>query len=220
MTFEQMHLMMDVLMDKTTMPWVDPMQKDVYLNLALDDWPNWLYEGFEKTARRRMEFANLVRHHTYGNGKLLKKADTPTLLRYVVGMRGEWWFYAYDDAGKVVEEKDWMPVVPMGHDELGVAYTDPDRVPTDNFPVYTEYRDASLGEVFEIHSDNVPLRVEVSYLEDFGKVDGLNDPTGSLQLPDAVCRKIVQLAAVKAQAGMMDPRYEAGSAELGIRNEN
>ncbi len=42
MSFEEMHSQMDVLMDKTTMPWLDPLQKDVYLNLALDDWPHFV----------------------------------------------------------------------------------------------------------------------------------------------------------------------------------
>lgn len=205
--------MMDVLMDKTTMPWLDPMQKDVYLNLALDDWPNWLYEGFEKTARRRTELGDLVRHYTYtSKGKILNKGEMPKL-RYVVGVRAEFWFYLSDGNGNLIEEKDIVAVEPMGHDEVGVAYLDPQRMPTDCFPFYTEYKNGEIA-VMEIHSDNAPEMVEVAYLEDFGKIDGLNNPDGSLALPDMVCRKIVQLATVKAQGGTTDPRYEVSAAEL------
>ena len=207
-----MHNQMDVLMDKTTMPWLDPMQKDVYLNLALDDWPNWLYDGFEKSARRRTELSDLVRHYKAEGKKVIDKREIAKL-RYIVGIRGQYWFYEFDENGKAVEVKDIIPIEPMSHDEIGVAYTDPQRRPTDNFPFYSEYKDGEVPTI-EIHSDNIPVFVEVSYLEDFGTINGLDDPNEKLTLPDPVCRKIVQLAAVKAQAGTMDPRYEASNAEL------
>lgn len=213
MTFEQMHTEMDVLMDKTTTPWLDPLQKDVYLNLALEDWPNWLYEGFEKNARRRTEFGDLVRHFEKENSNIISKPEI-TGLKYVVGVRAKFLFYEEDEKGGLVERHDIVPVSPMSHDELGTAYTDPHRTPTDVFPFYTEYKDTRGIPVFEVHSDNVPGMVRITYLEDFGKIDGLNSPTESLLFPDSVCMKIVQLAVVKAQSSTQDPRYETSNIEL------
>ncbi len=213
MTFEELHILMDTLLERASSPWVDPQQKDIFLNIALNDWPNWLYEsGFEKSQKRRTELGVLVKKHTFSGGSVLKKNEIPKL-RFTVGMRGYFAYYDYDANNNLIEVKDWAPISPVSHDERAEAARDPFRKPTDLFPLYIEYNSDPI-EVYEILSDNTPIKVEVSYLEDPGVIDGLNKPKERLGLPRMVCEKIAQLAVTKVLEVQGSPRYPTAANEL------
>jgi hypothetical protein len=203
MTFQEMHDTMDLELDRFQSPYFDAIEKDNFLNQALDAWMTKASERAEKTQRYRDELGGLVIARPFNSPSIL----VSDLVRYrrLLGITAD-----FDFQCGTQTIRRTVPVEPKNNDRFGVDLSSPFQIPNDQFPIYEETREVLGGRQIKILSRNAPIVVDVTYLMNPRTIDGASEPNESLidEIPKQALREIVNLAVQFAMGSTGDARIQ------------
>lgn len=190
---------------------VDFDEKEVsdLLNAAYIEWVDSLVRKGEVNDRNKTLLDQLVYKRDYGSVKKIRLSLLPGVSFRVWNV-----LCNYEFECKGIKSTLTRPVVPKTHDQIGVAMSNPFESPTDWWPFYTRYSEGG-APVLEIHSDNLPKEVEVTYVKMPETFDAVNNPDGFMEVSIDAQYQVCDLLLAK----MLINTENYNAAQAVIQNE-
>lgn len=201
MTFTQMHEKIDAILDKSDLPWFNKEEKDLFLNMAANEYVKNIHDEFEVTEKRREDIRPLILEQD-GVGLNI---DLPSDFMFALSVRGT--FSIYDNCG--IRTNKVVPIKPAQHDDINKMLNDPFNKPTNEHPLYT-----SLADSFKIYSDSSPSSWTMVYIKYPKTVNAVSLPNDSLDLPDYTHDEIINLAVRKMLMSIESSNYQVQLNEI------
>lgn len=213
MTFQELHNEMDLALDRVQSPYFDSIEKDTFLNQALDDFMSKYAPMNQRSQEFRDYLGGLTRVKRLSNTREVLMTDLERYRR-LLGMTADFNYFCKKSG---VKTERTVPVAPSNEDKIGVDLMSPFQLPTDQFPFYRELVDFNVRK-WEVLSRSQPLRIEVSYLANPSRIDGTSDPNGTLlsELPIEAIRIILERAISLAKLPQGD--YQGLQARMATIN--
>lgn len=171
MTFQEMHDLVDLLLDKAQAPSFDPDEKDDFLNLASMEFVKERYSQFELTEKRKQDVATLVRSIRFGTG------TTATIPGFMISQLQGMLFIVkmvayFSDACKKGNVKD----VALGHDTT-INQTQP-PAPGNTHKAKPTAPIITTKDIDQVLSDTIRSSVTPVQLDDLEEAfgDPFNEP--------------------------------------------
>lgn len=206
MTFGEMHILCDVLLDDSSYEWFNAEEKDLILNMAQSEYLKNRYSEFETSEKRREDLRLLTNYTTFGAGSTI---DLSTLTGFftVASLEGTFNYVPCEDASPIVIT---VPIEPCQLDDYRTRIRNSLIKPTDRKPIYIQYTDT-----IEIISDTVPTAKKMFYLVLPTRIDGENTPSGTPDFPEHCHEEIVNIAVRKfIEIREQSNRYQTQSNEI------
>lgn len=194
MNIIEMHTMCDLLLDKANAPWFGPAEKDIFLNMAHNEFAETRYRKFETDERTRQELLPLVRRNTGGSTSTINLSAISGFM-FILNLLGTF----TDVCGSTTTTRK---ISPLQLDDEGDNELDPfNRSGNDN-PTYTEENNGTNNIVL-INSNTAPISYVLKYLMIPTTV--LNDeavPANNVNsiMPEFTHEEIVNIAVRKMMA--------------------
>jgi len=201
MTVAEMHILCDEILDKSNAPWFNAIQKDIYLNLAQEEYVETRYKEFEVNEKRRKELISLIRRSDFNNISVINLSNIPDLY-YILSIIAE-----INDCGNLIKKS----VKPVQHDDFGKSQEDPFNRNDNENPGYLEINNGTSNLV-EILSEDVPNKVSMVWLKIPRKID-LSTNT-DCELPVITHKEIVDIAVRKMMFVTENPSYQVQINEI------
>lgn len=179
----QMHERIDVLLDKHNLPWFQPQEKDIFLNMAVNEFVKSRYSEFEKNEKRREDLRTLI---TYKSGNT---ALIPLPIDFYFALACVGVFEIYECNSIKIED---VSIKPIQIDDYYKTLKDPFNKASNKFPLYIT---TPLG--FLIKSETAAKAWTLTYLKKPNVIDGTNKPNDVLNLPEHTHDEIVNIAVRK-----------------------
>ena len=207
MTFQQMHDLVDTMLDKAQTAYFEPAEKDVFLNLAQNELVKAKYKLFEVNEKRREDLLPLVRQHNFVNNVLNLDAVTDFFL--ILSVRGD-----FDICG----QQQTVALKPRKFDEIYRTSDDPFNKVDDEHPGYVQYFNSALGfNSLEVRPATAVIsNGEMMYLKRPAVIDGENTPGNSPDLPEHMHEEIVNVAVRKILLTIESQTYEGQVGEISV----
>jgi hypothetical protein len=201
MTITEMHILCDELLDKSNAPWFNAIQKDLYLNLAQEEYVETRYKDFEVNEKRRKELISLVRRSEFTNTSVVNLTNIPDFY-YVLSLIAE-----INDCGNLIKKA----VIPVQHDDYAKTQEDPFHKNDNENPGYLEINDGT-SNIIEVISEDVPNKLTMVWLKIPRKVNitSLIDS----ELPSITHKEIVDIAVRKMMFVTENPNYQVQINEI------
>jgi hypothetical protein len=211
MTFLEMHTLFDVLMDKSGRPWFNASEKDLFFNLAQNEWVKTRYKEFEVNEKRREELSPLVRSITFGAVTDIN-VSTVTDFMFVLAMEIT---YTYTNVCAGTSQPRTTYAKPMQLDDFYKVKDNAILKPSQRYPVYIEYATSPSARILQIHG-TTPTAVRMFYLKTPAAINGTSAGTqnNSPDLPVWAHEEIVNVAVRKALENVESPRYQTQMMEI------
>jgi hypothetical protein len=201
MTVAEMHILCDEILDKSNAPWFNAIQKDIYLNLAQEEYVETRYKEFEVNEKRRKELISLIRRSDFNNISVINLSNIPDLY-YILSIIAE-----INDCGNLIKKS----VKPIQHDDFGKSQEDPFNRNDNENPGYLEINNGT-DNLVEILSEDVPNKVSMVWLKIPRKID-LSTNT-DCELPVITHKEIVDIAVRKMMFVTENPSYQVQINEI------
>jgi len=189
MTIAEMHILADLLIDKADAEWFNPIEKDRFINLAINEYTKTKYAVFETNEKVREDLLTLV------SSPYVVLADNTINLEvvpnFLFALRVE------VDIDSDCGFKRGIPVTPMQQDDFSESQRDPFNRATDSYPQYLQFVETG-NRIIRVYSDNTPDEIRLTYLNQPTAVD-FGTGTDS-NLPAHTHEEIVNLAVRKMLA--------------------
>lgn len=199
MTFSEMGIELAAEIDKSGSDYFTTTEQDYALNQAQDEYTDLCYANFEKDEKMREELNPVVIGPTTFNTTSTINLTAIANFKYMLSVSAK--INSTDDFGNttVVENS----VQPRAIDKFEKNLFNSFTKPTVNDPVYQQYTVAGV-KTLQVYSDGVtPNSITILYMKIPTVIDITNNPSTSADFSDAVCRKIIQIAARK-QLGILE----------------
>jgi len=200
MNYIQMHERIDVLLDKHDLPWFQPQEKDIFLNMAVNEFVKSRYSEFELNEKRREDLRTLV-SYKYGNDVLIYVPQDFLFSLSVVGV-----FEIYECNNIKIEERS---IKPVQLDDYYKVTNDPFNKASNKFPVYI-----ITPTGFLIKSDSNAKAWTLTYLKKPNVIDGTNKPYETLNLPEHTHDEIINIAVRKLLFSIGQETYTIQANEI------
>lgn len=204
MTFADLAANFEIELDKVQAPYFPDDWKDEIFNTAMKEWLDNNSPDYEKTERRRQDFAPIIKHQEFV-GAITQFAATDLLnpLYVITAIGGD---FSFECNGTITPRT--RPIVPIKHDSIYVNLDDPDNVPNDQYPGYLMEDD-----LYKIKSTNAPTKLYIDYLMQPPVINIATAPTDVFIFSDAVAYEITSIAVRIAIGNIESPRYQIQSIE-------
>lgn len=200
MTFADIHELIDVELDKHDLPWFEPEEKDLWANLALNEFVKTRYREFEINEKRREDIRTLIRTSTGNTSTVAIPAD----FMFSLSLKGT---FNVTECGTVVTKERFIR--PAQHDDINKMKNDPFNEPTNDYPLYV-----SSQSGYTIESESTPVGWTLTYLKVPTQIDGTNTPAGVPDLPDYTHEEIVNIAVRKIMGSIEKDTYQLQVNEI------
>lgn len=186
MTIAEMHTRADLLIDKANAPWFTPVEKDDFLNQAIEEYVNKKHKAFETDEKVREDLLSLVVSPYVAATTDTIDLDSITDFLFVLRLEAD----ITDNCGT----KTKIPVAPRQHDDFSESERDPFNKSSNQYPVYLQFVETGV-RVIKVYSDNTPDELRMTYLRKPAVVN-ITTPT-DCDLPEHTHKDIVNLAVRK-----------------------
>ena len=200
MTFQEAHEKLDVIIDKHDLSWFEPEEKDVFLNLAQQEFVNQRYSEFEINEKRRQDIRTLVTTQVSTGNTI----TIPNDMLYVLSVKGE---FIVTSLGQ--NELRETSIRPIQHDDVNKIIHDPFNKPTNFDPVYI----TNSNEI-AIKCDSAASNVSLVYIKEPIAVDGTNTPNGVFDTPSYTHNEIINIAVRKMLGSIEQQNYDLQVNEI------
>jgi len=216
MTILEMHKLADLLIDKADAPWFTSDEKDMFINLAVNQIVDVNYRVFEKDEEARAKLNTIVKTTNQGS---VDEVNLTAIndFRYTLALKGT----TPDKCGNLVTRK----ISPVQWDDEAGNQNDPfNKNSNTNLGYVQENKEignpAVKSSVLKILSDTKPTNVILVYLKTPTNVSA-SGTIVNCELPDSVHEEVVNLA-VKKMLGTIESQvqYQMQSNEIASENEN
>jgi hypothetical protein len=181
-----MHTLADLLIDKANAPWFTPDEKDIFINLAINEYVKNKHKQFELNEKVREDLLTLV-SPTY-TVVTTDVIDLDVVPSFLFVLRVE------IDVVSTCGPLRGIPVTPMQQDDFSESQRDPFNKATDKQPQYLQNVQGG-ARTLQVYSDNQPTEIRMIYLQQAVEVD-INTNT-DCNLPDHTHEEVVNLAVRK-----------------------
>lgn len=172
MTFGELHTLVDLLMDKSDLPWFTDVEKDKFLNLAQMEFVKERYNRFEVDEKAKQDLATLVRSIRINEeGKVFMVSTLPDFMFFVNMVA------YFDDSALQRSTKDYT----SDHDE-NISNT---SIDVDDIHKLRPDRKSLISSASEtILADTIRRSVKPVQLDDLNQAfgDPFNEPTDECPL--------------------------------------
>jgi len=200
MTFGEAHERIDVVIDKHDLPWFEPEEKDVFLELAQNEFIKTRYAEFEVNEKRRQDLRTLIATSTGASTTVGVPAD----MWFVLSLKGTFSIRS-GNGTKTIETS----IRPIQHDDINKTYNDPFNKPSNEVPSYI-----TNASTFTIVSESSPSAWTLTYLKTARKPDGENSPSTSFELPVHTHDEILNIAIRKMLFSIDKDTYQLQLNEI------
>ena len=200
MTFGEAHERIDVIIDKHDLPWFEPEEKDVFLELAQNEFIKTRYAEFELNEKRRQDLRTLIATSTGAGSTVTVPAD----MWFVLSLKGT--FSVTSGNSQVTQE---VAIRPIQHDDINKTLNDPFNKPSNNLPSYI-----TNASSFSIVSGSAPSAWTLTYLKTASKPDGESNPSQSFELPIHTHDEILNIAIRKMLFSIDKDTYQLQLNEI------
>jgi hypothetical protein len=200
MTFDEMHELVDVELDKHDLPWFETEEKDLWLNLALNEFVKTRYREFEINEKRREDIRTLIRELTGTTASVVLPGD----FMFALSLKGE--FSVIDCGQSLVKERS---IRPAQHDDINKMKSDPFNTPDNNHPLYVSNQTG-----YTIESESTPVGWTLTYLKLPNPIDATNNGGASPDLPEYTHEEIVNIAVRKIMGNIEKETYQLQVNEI------
>jgi hypothetical protein len=181
-----MHTLADLLIDKANAPWFTPDEKDIFINLAINEYVKNKHKQFELNEKVREDLLTLV-SPTY-TVVTTDVIDLDVVPSFLFVLRVE------IDVVSTCGPLRGIPVTPMQQDDFSESQRDPFNKATDKQPQYLQNVQGG-ARTLQVYSDNQPTEIRMIYLQQAVEVN-INTNT-DCNLPDHTHEEVVNLAVRK-----------------------
>lgn len=201
MTIQEMHTLCDLLLDKANAPWFNPVEKDVFLNLAQMEFVKTRYSEFEKNEKRREDLTSLVRRQVFTNTKEINLSNITDFL-FILSVSGK-----VNNCGTLSIEE----ISPVQHDDFVRGQKDPFNKSSLKNVLYVHINNGT-SNLIEIQLDDVLEEVTLVYLKSPVKVS----LSGNIncEISEHTHEEIVNLAVRKMMMTVQDQNYQVQMNEI------
>lgn len=189
MTIAEMHDLCDLLIDKANGVWFSPLEKDRFINLAIDEYVKNKHKLFEVDEKVREDLLSLVISPFIVNATDTINLEVVPNFLFVLRVEA--------DITGTCGALTGLPVSPRQQDDFSESERDPFNKSTDKYPVYLQFVEAG-NRIIKAYSDTVPLQMRMTYLREPVEVN-IVTPT-NCDLPEHTHDEIVNLAVRKMMA--------------------
>lgn len=213
MTFGEMQTEFEQAIDKSGSGWFTPIEEDLILNQAQDEYTDLCYANFERDEKMREELAPVtIGPLTFSTTDTINLSAI-TDFKYTLSVSSRANSTDVFGTTTVIESS----VQPRSLDQyMKNKYNSFTKATPDN-PVYQQYFASSQKQMKIDVGGGTPLSVTLLYMRIPTVIDGANNPSSVADFSDAVCRKIIQIAARKA-LGILENKERVETQQLEIQN--
>ena len=217
MTILEMHKLADLLIDKADAPWFTSEEKDMFINLAVNQIVDVNYRVFEKDEEARAKLNTIVKTTNLGTVAQVNLTAINDF-RYTLALKGT----TPDKCGNLISRK----ISPVQWDDEAGNQNDPFNKNSNTNLGYVQVN-AQVGtpavdsNVLNILSDTTPTEVTLVYLKTPTNVNSISTPIVNCELPVSAHEEVVDLA-VRKMLGTVESQvqYQMQSNEIASENEN
>lgn len=188
-----MYSLFETLNDKAGGIYLPEEEFDALANLAYNDLIEDECKKLEVDAKHTSKILQLYKDFNKQNSRQIDFPADINDFRYPVRFSMK---YNKTCNGETVLTE--VPVRKAPNNNVDEMQRDPFNKGIDDDPTYTPTRILSSPNVsFFVHSDSVPVNLELLYVRNPHKIDSKNNPNTVFELPDYVAEEVVDLTAKK-----------------------
>lgn len=198
-------------LDKYGSPYFDEAQVDAFFNDAYHEWIKLKARRGEYSDENRQALGILVQSKDHPNTKTINLDSLGPAPERIWAVLGN-----FNITCNGVTTLTTRPIVPIHHDRIGEALSNPFEQPEDMFPVYTQKGTVGGVNTLTIYSDSTPVMVEVVWIKEPVPMNSATDPSGFIEIGKTQQYEVIALTLQMMEINIENPfRAQAvGSTEI------